>query len=105
MQDITEADAVAEGARFTDFGIYVPNGKASLDGGKTFHPFKPSQHTGWHVDEVEGPDQCLESARDAFANYINKLQGSKNWNCKPGPSAWEANPWVWVIEFKNRHFV
>jgi hypothetical protein len=77
LQDITEADAIAEGATFTDFG----------------KDRWGNQHPGWTM-EPPALDQvhCLGGARWAFANLINKING---------PETWDANPWVWVVEFRR----
>jgi hypothetical protein len=77
LQEITEEDAKAEGAVFRDFG------KDKYG----------QQRQGWTM-EPPAPDyeHCLNSARFAFANLINKING---------PETWDANPWVWVIEFKR----
>ncbi|NUB24295.1 hypothetical protein [Azospirillum brasilense] len=91
LQDISEADAKAEGAIFTDFGTYTPNGTMSVDGGKTFHPFKPRQHDGWHFGWASRPDECMGSARGAFANLWRRLHGE---------GAWAANPWVAALTFR-----
>ena len=77
LQDISEEDAKAEGARFTDFG------KNRFG----------RQHSGWRCDRLPtGPDDALESARWAYANL---------WESINGRGAWGANPFVWVIEFKR----
>ena len=94
LQEITEQDAIAEGALYTDFGTHVPTWKASLDGGKTYHPARPQQHNGWHMSPVNSPDQCYFTATSAFAGYWNRL------NAKRGHS-WDTSPWVWVIEFSR----
>jgi hypothetical protein len=77
LQDITEADAIAEGAVFTDFG----------------KDRWGNQHPGWTM-EPPAADQvhCLGGARWAFANLINKINGS---------GCWDANPYVWVVEFRK----
>ncbi len=101
MQNISEADAIAEGAVYTDFGIEPPKGSLGLDGGRTFHPIvRGTQRNGWHMGDATSHTRCMGSAKYAFANLINRLHGGKNWNLK-GPGLWEANPWVWVIEFKR----
>jgi len=101
MQSISEADAIAEGAVYTDFGIEPPKGSISLDGGRTFHPVvRGTQRNGWHMGDATSHERCMGSARYAFANLINRLHGGENWNLK-GPGLWEANPWVWAIEFRR----
>ena len=91
LQDISEEDARAEGMIFTDFGSTAPTGRASIDGGKTFHPLKPQPCPGWHHGQADHPDQCLGSARMAFASL---------WNSIHGPDAWKANPWVAALSFR-----
>lgn len=79
LQDISQADAIAEGAR------YIENGSGF----------------GWSMEDPH-PDHsalCLGTARAAFGNFINKLHGGINWNLKPD-ILWDKNPWVWVVEFK-----
>ncbi|UVS87020.1 hypothetical protein EFP18_23345 [Burkholderia glumae] len=101
LHDISEGDAIAEGAVFTDFGIEPPKGSISVDGGRNFHPVvRGTQRNGWHMGDATSHTRCMGSARYAFANFINRLHGGENWNLK-GPGLWEANPWVWVIEFKR----
>lgn len=83
LQDITEEDARAEGMTFTDFGTYIPPGTASVDGGKTMHPFKPHQHNGWHAGDAAAPDQCAPDAVGAFANLWSRLHSPESWTSNP----------------------
>src|SRR5690554_3317294 len=85
LQDISEEDAIAEGAQhFPDLPGMSPYG----------------QDCRWSMEQPESVYQCLSSARWAFANYFCKLSG----NAPKGlhdEKPWDANPWVWVIEFKR----
>lgn len=88
LQDISEADAIAEGGIFTDNGICASwpqntsKEQAKATGGL---------NAGWsHIGETL-PDKCLRSARSSFGNLWEKING---------PESWEANPWVWVITFE-----
>ncbi len=86
LQDITEADAIKEGARWRDFGKC----------GSGF------QLPGWSMEDPfpESHAYCLNTARLAFANYINKIHGGPNWNLKP-ENIWDRNDWVWAYTFKR----
>lgn len=79
LQDITEEDAMAEGAVFVDHG---------LDQWR-------QQRPGWSMDPAEaarGWEYCLGTARTAFGNL---------WVSVYGPKSWQQNPWVWVVSFKR----
>jgi hypothetical protein len=78
LQDITEADAIAEGARhFPDLPSLSRYG----------------QDPRWSFFDATSVDQCLGSARHAFGNAWNKINGAR--------ADWDANPWVWAISFKR----
>jgi hypothetical protein len=85
LQDISEEDAIAEGAQhFPDLPGMSPYG----------------QDCRWSMEQPESVYQCLGSPRWAFANYFCKLAG----NAPKGihdERPWDANPWVWVIEFRR----
>jgi hypothetical protein len=92
LQDITNEQAEAEGCFFTDYGRKCGHsGKGWTDVGtcpapEAHHP----QLNGWMWDKTTSQEQCLDSARWAFANLWLKTGGD-----------WDANPWVWVVEFKK----
>lgn len=82
LHDISEADAMAEGARrFDDIPVKTPS-------------FRPNR---WSMESPENTDQCLSTARWAFANYFCKVNSKSLYDHGP----WDANPWVWVIEFRR----
>ena len=75
LQEISEADAQAEGAqRFPDL------------------PYGGQPDNRWSMELPSSTGQCLHTPRMAFANYLNKVNGE---------GTWDANPWVWVVEFKR----
>lgn len=67
LNDISEADAIAEGVLCNSTIDYR---KTSIEGGAVLHSH--------------------------FVDGYKELWGSIN-----GPGSWEANPWVWAIEFKR----
>ncbi len=79
LQDISEADAVAEGVRRVD-GKWHAFGDGEAVFFDEFGWFAPERYTRhnapWHA------------FREA-------------WEMINGPESWVANPWVWVIEFKR----
>lgn len=83
LQDISEADALAEGMACL-----------SKDGGRTYKYGIPDRDglpgnndDGWHWREWE------QDPRDAFRKLWDSLADEK--------TKWAANPWVWVIAFKR----
>jgi hypothetical protein len=77
VQDISDADAQAEGARRFDD---IPG----------THPY-PALDDRWSMETPTSTATCLGSARAAFGNYWVRLHG---------PSAWDENPWVVAITAK-----
>lgn len=69
LQDISEADAVAEGV---ELERYVP----------------VSDSAGMHASGEAEPTDPVHEYRDL-------------WESINGPNSWDANPWVWVVEFKR----
>lgn len=81
LQDISEADTIAEGlkaitkdGRLTKYGIPDSDGLPGTD------------DTGWPWHEWR------ISPADAYRRL---------WESINGPGSWAANPWVWVVEFKR----
>jgi len=92
LQNISEDQAQAEGCFFTDYGRKCGHGGngwrevGDCPAPKEHHP----QRDGWMWDSTTSHEQCLGSARNAFGNLWNTTGGD-----------WDANPWVWVVEFKR----
>jgi len=72
LQEITEADARAEGAMYHDGGGVG--------------------HSGWRHDIDHG--YVYPTARDSFAHLWDSINAKRGFG-------WDANPWVWVIEFER----
>lgn len=79
LQDISEADAVAEGVRRGD-GKWHALGDGEAVFLDEFGWFAPERYTRHNAP------------RHAFREA---------WEIINGPGSWNANPWVWVIEFKK----
>ena len=76
--DITEEDAIAEGAQRFDRSL-----SAQTDGKEPL----------WSMEIPESLDQCFRSAKTAFLNYWDKLNEKRGHGTK-------TLPWVWVVSFK-----
>ena len=74
VQDISEADAQAEGV------IHDPD---PITG----------QGAAWWVDRPDGAQQGYVTAREAYSALWDKLNEARGYG-------WKVNPWVWVVEFK-----
>lgn len=79
LQDISEADAIAEG----------------VERGKDF--------PGWYRGPLPGDSPGLEPSGRNFKipTAFHQLAYRALWESINGPGSWEANPWVWVVEFKR----
>lgn len=91
LQDISDDQAKAEGCFFTDYGQQCFHGGTGWkDVGDCPAKVGHQQRNGWAWDKTTSHEQCLFTPRFAFANL---------WNATGGD--WDANPWVWVVEFKR----
>lgn len=94
LQDITEDEAIREGAVWHDFGRECGHFGAWQGVGDCKGEFHP-QRNGWTMEPpAASAGNCLPSARMAFANLINKING---------PETWASNPWVFVISFRRMY--
>jgi len=75
-QDISEADALAEGI------IYDPD---PITG----------QGAAYWFERPDGAQQGYMTAREAYAGLWDRINGKR-----PG-CAWADNPWVWVLDFRQ----
>ena len=88
LQDISEADALAEGVYRVD-----PDAE-DLDNGCTPDDFvfmAPGTRQGFGMTTAErNREQWGPTASFAY---------SRTWEAINGPGSWAANPWVWAISF------
>jgi hypothetical protein len=77
LQDITRADAIAEGVEWNK--CPTQQTQRSMDAQRAAHRIGMAAHYEAEIDYVGGYRWLWES--------IN------------GPGSWAANPWVWVVEF------
>lgn len=77
LQDISEADAIAEGLRIHE------NPKCALGVGKFMYTAFPGDHSLW----------CLD-AKTAFYNLWDSINAKRGFG-------WDKNPWVWVLTFRK----
>lgn len=73
LQDISEADALAEGIKIN------------------------MHSTGRPMIRISGKCPPVQYAKD---NSLAVAEYASLWDTINGPNSWAANPWVWVIEFK-----
>ena len=95
LQDISEADAMAEGCEAIPFPGPWWQGYRAGDEGELHH----QQTVGdappeWMIEpkRMKPMNHLDRSARDAFRQLWMQINSADSWN---------ANPWVWVVEFKQ----
>lgn len=96
LQSISEEDATAEGFEasysWAGHAIMVEDGGTSWQGEMNPLPKVGDMSGGMRVVHVQPTPRKLSTpARDFFANTWRTLHSVDSWN---------ANPWVWVVEFK-----
>lgn len=95
LQDISEADAVAEGCEARPFP------------GPWWQGYKRDDEGELHHQQVVGnepPDWMVEPHKMKPLDHLNvsaKAEYQLLWNSINGPDSWATNPWVWVVEFRR----
>jgi hypothetical protein len=87
VQDITETDAIAEGLTeyfWNSEAAALPHLAAEIKAGTRYW-----QHV---IPKRSRQGSVWNKANLAFREL---------WNDINGPDSWDANPWVWVVEFKR----
>lgn len=93
LQDISETDALAEGAEARPWGPWWQGYKDMQ--GDLVHQEVPGENP---------PDWMIEPKRMADRPWLDRTarHGFRTiWEDINLVGSWEANPWVWVVEFKR----
>lgn len=88
LQDISEADADAEGCE-------------RLDSERDVHDWKLCPQcggTGLYTSFGPNLGACPDTDCQKCDTYVKRYRHL--WEAINGPGSWDANPWVWVVEFK-----
>lgn len=92
LQDITEADAIAEGVR-------VPVSEDGKPWLRITGPHLPHEYLAKHPKEWTSAD-WMRTHYAALWDSINGARPGKTHGVAK-PYAWAANPWVWTITFRR----
>lgn len=95
LQDISEADAIAEGIA----PLFTAQERASrpeldVDGYRNYlwHGWVGKTITQKQADAWPHQYSSYDTARGSYSSL---------WESINGPGSWESNPWVWVYEFRR----
>lgn len=82
LQDISVGDALAEGIRCPDCGY-------------------TARDSGIHLDHAICINKWLQASKAEDVGWHPAIEEfSELWDSINGEGSWNANPWVWVVEFK-----
>jgi hypothetical protein len=90
LQDIDEEQARAEGV--------IQVGYAPGENPRTIRCGNCGQHRSQHVGQAL---VCFGGHGTCFNGATLRGDFAQLWESINGPGSWEANPWVWVVEFKR----
>jgi hypothetical protein len=85
LQDISKADSIAEG-----ISIWSESERHGIKWNCSPHVRRYGE--GDNVEDAGFEGGPVRDPREAYRGV---------WSAINGPGSWEANPWVWVIEFRR----
>lgn len=93
LQDISEADAEAEGCAAVAPVQWFEGLKPMADGSRVRQECRGEPPPDWtQIRPLSSHDPLACTARDAFRRLWYSINGAESWS---------ANPWVWCIEFRR----
>lgn len=95
LQDISEADAIAEGCTFVPFEQWYSGRKPMVDGSLSRQECRgipPDTWTG--IEKLNAYDPLAHTAVQDFRRLWDSINSKRGFG-------WAENPWVWCIEFKK----
>lgn len=96
LQDISEADAIAEGIERHATNGYWIGGPHPTDGGRKYHAAPRLAYRDlWNSINSNRPTLPRNPDSKRYARV-------KKWlDTHPDTTSWDANPWVWAVEFRR----
>jgi hypothetical protein len=85
LQDISEADSIAEG-----ISVWSKSERHGIKWNCPLHVRRYGE--GDNVEDVGFEGGAVKDPREAYRGV---------WSAINGPGSWEVNPWAWVIEFRS----
>jgi hypothetical protein len=100
LQDISEADAIAEGVEPL-FDKETAASRPEFD----LNPMPYSNYL-WHGKSGKG--SVTQKQVDAWKHQLSSYKDARGsysslWESINGSGSWNANPWVWIVKFKTHH--
>lgn len=95
VQDISEADAIAEGCTSVPFEQWYSGKKPMIDGSSPRQECRGLPPDTWtDIEKLNAYDPLAHTAKEDFQKLWDSINSDRGFG-------WEKNPWVWAIEFKR----
>lgn len=95
VQDISEADAIAEGCTSVPFEQWYSGKKPMIDGSSPRQECRGLPPDTWtDIEKLNAYDPLAHTAKEDFQKLWDSINLDRGYG-------WEKNPFVWAIEFKR----